>query len=552
LAKKNKFSADESSAPVDKENSAPNRSPIRSPVRKVMVVKSPHRNPAKATLELKFNCLKVPELKEELKQHGLSTVGKKAALVSRLLKAKMEEIEAQQQEQQQQQREPMSAFKRRPKVETSPKPNVVESAPIVVQPSQDNEVIDVDMMDESSSNSKPADSSKPAMQEEVADKMEPEEVVVLDEESSSDAPEDMSTTSVEKPTEDIAAVKLSPMKQASEKMLTHNEVMDPKEYWKSLKSTPGRNDLHSQQQQQPKEQVDDSAANQTRSPLRSVVKNAFKVFSNSPAPDIAQVPTIDSNDDDMTEDDISPPTSEVSTGSKITGAKVRELVSKISNSSGYQPAIAPSTSGGSASSLSKSVQAKKEARMAKMEEARKARLAEIRNKVRSSRTKEGCNSFDDHPLTYFPFHLQSKPVLTAKPVATPKEYTSTLSSLKATAASTTGKKKNLAAQMREKAAAAYRKEDAKTLMQSSSSEYDNPYASSVDVMQQQNTFGSAIKQASIKILQARSPLDTYEISDREESDTDDSDESDAENEKQKKKVSSILHIPCRHHESTKQ
>jgi hypothetical protein len=155
-------------------------------------------------------------------------------------------------------------------------------------------------------------------------------------------------------------------------------------------------------------------------------------------------------------------------------------------------------------------------------------------------------------LTHFAFHLQSKPVLATKVIATPKEYTSTLSSLKATAASTTGKKKNLAAQMREKAAAAYRKEDTKALMQSSSSEYDNPYASSVDVMQQQNTFGSAIKQASIKVAQARSPLDTYEISDREDSGTDDSEESDDENEKQKKKVSYISHTSCGYHESTKQ
>jgi hypothetical protein len=106
--------------------------------------------------------------------------------------------------------------------------------------------------------------------------------------------------------------------------------------------------------------------------------------------------------------------------------------------------------------------------------------------------------------------------------------------------------------MREKAAAAYRKEDTKALMQSSSSENGNPHASSVDVMQQQNTFGSAIKQASIKLAQARSPLDTYEISDREDSDTDDSDDSDEENEKQKKKVSYTSHAPWRHNESTKQ
>ena len=81
MAKKSKFAVDES-APIDKENSAPNRSTIRSPVRKVMVVKSALRSPTTkaGSLELKFNCMKVPELREELKESGLSTVGKKAAL----------------------------------------------------------------------------------------------------------------------------------------------------------------------------------------------------------------------------------------------------------------------------------------------------------------------------------------------------------------------------------------------------------------------------------------------------------------------------------------
>jgi hypothetical protein len=407
LAKKNRFTTDES-VPVDKENSAPNRSPVRSPVRKVMVVKSPRRSPTKAgSLELKFNCMKVPELKEELKNAGLSTIGKKTALVSRLVKAKMEEIEAKQ-------RAPMSAVKRQPKVETSSKPNVAESVVVIApQPSQETEVIDVEMMDESSTNSKPADSSEPNKKEEIADKMEPEEVVLVSEDSSSDAPEDMSTTSVEKPIEAPAvieapaAVKFLPKIQASQKMLTHNEAMDPKVYWENLsKPTPGRNGLHSQQQQQQqqqsKEQVEDSAAKQTRSPLRGIVKNAFKVFSNSPAPDVAQAPTMDSNDENMAEDDISPSSSDVSAGSKINGAKVRELISKISNSSGYQSALAPSTSGVSASSLSKSVQAKKEARMAKLEETRKARLLEIRNKVRSTGASEFCNSFHESPLTQSP------------------------------------------------------------------------------------------------------------------------------------------------------
>lgn len=82
--------------------------------------------------------------------------------------------------------------------------------------------------------------------------------------------------------------------------------------------------------------------------------------------------------DSIPEDDVSLPASDVTTStvsSKISGTKVRELVSKLSNKSQYTSGT-PSSSAPSGSALSKSVQAKKDARM--------ARMAEIREKVSST------------------------------------------------------------------------------------------------------------------------------------------------------------------------
>jgi hypothetical protein len=116
-------------------------------------------------------------------------------------------------------------------------------------------------------------------------------------------------------------------------------------------------------------------------------------------------------------------------------------------------------------------------------------------------------------------------------VATPKEYTATLSSLKAAAATASGKSKNLAAQMREKAAAAYRKE---AVDPEKHSQLRTPSDKSANLLE--GSAKKAVQQQNDKLPQVLSPLDTYEISDREDSDTDDNSESDSDNEKQKKKV----------------
>mmetsp|Transcript_45738 Transcript_45738/g.51577 ORF Transcript_45738/g.51577 Transcript_45738/m.51577 type:complete len:662 (-) Transcript_45738:158-2143(-) len=220
-------------------------------------------------------------------------------------------------------------------------------------------------------------------------------------------------------------------------------------------------------------------------------------------------------------DDTSPPASEVSCSSKASGNSVKDMVSKFSGFS----SLSSSSSGGSA--LSKGLQAKKEARQAK--------IAEMRAK--------------------------SKPVTSSKGTLTSKEYSTTLSSLNATASKATGvKKKNLATQMREKAAAlAYKNKTTNSIskpgtavMGSTTNKRNLPFtnnSNTSNIISAQDYLGTTLKQGAVpdslgatlkqgvllKKSKLMSPMDTYEISDREDSDTDDSD-SDSENEKQKKKI----------------
>jgi hypothetical protein len=118
------------------------------------------------------------------------------------------------------------------------------------------------------------------------------------------------------------------------------------------------------------------------------------------------------------------------------------------------------------------------------------------------------------------------------------EYTSALSSINAAAGTSGAKKNNLAAQMREKAkASAVQKNQPNSVSKygvGSAHKGHLPFSYGV-----QDILGSTLKQvSSIKQPKLQSPpMETYEISDREDSDTDDSD-SEAENDKQKKKIPS--------------
>jgi len=265
--------------------------------------------------------------------------------------------------------------------------------------------------------------------------------------------------------------------------------------------------------------------------------------------------------------------SEVSFASKASGTSVKDMVSKFSG-------FSTNHSNNNGSALSKGLQAKKEARQAK--------IAEMRAKA------------------------QNKPISSTKVALTSKEYSSTLSSLNAAASTASATKKNLATQMREKAAArAFQNKlpstTSNTTMAPTNKRHlpmtnnsNNPNNNVPDVLAvkqdplgatlkqnplgatlkqnplgatlkqnplgatlkqnplgatlkqnplgatlkqnplgatlKQNPLGSTLKQASSLIKkEAMSPMDTYEISDREDSETDDSD-SDSDDERVKKKV----------------
>mmetsp|Transcript_922 Transcript_922/g.1952 ORF Transcript_922/g.1952 Transcript_922/m.1952 type:complete len:625 (-) Transcript_922:170-2044(-) len=205
-------------------------------------------------------------------------------------------------------------------------------------------------------------------------------------------------------------------------------------------------------------------------------------------------------------EDVTRPSSEVSCSSKTSGNSVKDMVSKFS---GFSSSHSSSNNG---SALSKGLQAKKEARQAK--------IAEMRAKA------------------------QSKPGTSTKVALTSKEFTSTLSSLNATTSIASAQKKNLATQMREKAAArAFQNKITNSVSKigskplSTSNNHRHLPFTNTSINTVSDSLGATLKQPPLikKPLKILSPLDTYEISDREDSETDDSD-SESDNDKPKKKI----------------
>ncbi|CAJ1928896.1 unnamed protein product [Cylindrotheca closterium] len=285
-----------------------------------------------------------------------------------------------------------------------------------------------------------------------------------------------------------------------------------KQYWKKLSKPANASTVTSPIKVA---MMTHSESKKKKSPIRMVVKTVQKVLpaaNDDPVQDIVISDiVISASNSDLTDDDFDGPISEFSETSaplvpvQISKAgSVRDLVSKIQKST----SSASNTTGGvegSGSALSKNLQAKKEARL--------ARMAEIRGK--------------------------SKPVMTSKHVLAPKEYASTLSSLNAVSAPVGLKKNNLAAQMREKAAT-MRKENVLSgvndVFTSTTESGKRDLQSSADSSDdQKNLVVSMSMQGFLKKQKVASPMSTYEISDREKSDSDTSD-SEAGNEKQKKKI----------------
>jgi hypothetical protein len=225
----------------------------------------------------------------------------------------------------------------------------------------------------------------------------------------------------------------------------------------------------------------------------------------------------------ISEEDNSRQTSDVSTSiSKESGKMVKHMISKFSG----HTSLSSTLSGSSSSAVSKE--------MKKMKEARMAKIAEMREKVRIALF--GMYFCPDVPLISFcASRLQSKTKLAANICMKPKDLVNVQSSaiVNGPVPSTGAKKDRLAAQMREKAAAHKKPFVASTSKLPSSSTHKTHLHISGGV---QNSFGTTVKQppaAKVTKPKPPSPMDTYEISDREGSDSDDSD-SEAENDKQKK------------------
>jgi len=421
-------------------------------------------------IELKVFVMKVAELKKELKARGQDTNGLKKDLRNRLINAILEDIRL----------EKVQAISAQNKLYSAPESVIVEEPQEEQEESSDSINVSKDSRE------------KVEMEEEI---IVPRQLPMDNGEISqqSQRKESISSMEVEHHSE--------PIEQAQE---------TTKDYFTNLVSS-----------EQKKEQAQNRPKFIPKKPESSLsaIKEIDAVTSNSTS---AQAPDAEakfeltemkmkkfSKESDMSEA-VSGPPSEVSYSSLASGNSVKDMVSKFS---GFSSGLSSSNTG---SALSKGLQAKKEARQAK--------IAEMRAKA------------------------QSKPVTATKVALTSKEYSSTLSSLNATA-STASAKKNLATQMREKAAArafqnkaanSVSKTGSKTMTTSSNKRHlpltNNSNHSNSAVP---DVLGATLKQPQLmkKPSKVLSPMDTYEISDREDSDTDDSD-SESENEKAKKKIPS--------------
>jgi hypothetical protein len=225
-------------------------------------------------------------------------------------------------------------------------------------------------------------------------------------------------------------------------------------------------------------------------------------------------------------DDNSRTNSEACTSiSKESGKMVKDMISKFSG----QASLSSTLSSSSSSAVSKEMKKIKEARMAKIAEMReKVCVSCIHMKPFFVRTVHSPNLYCASPL-------QSKTKLASNICITTKDPSNVQPSShkKGPVTSESARKDRLAAQMREKAATHKKPFVGSTSMLVSSSTHKNHLHFSGSV---QNSLGTTLKLPSVtKVAKPKppSPMDTYEISDREGSDDSDS---EAENDNKQKKI----------------
>jgi hypothetical protein len=329
-----------------KESSAPSQSAV------VKAYQSPKKGISKANVEFRVNAMKVAELKKELKSRGLDANGLKKDLRARLLNAIVDEPETQQSD--------LVVVKVESMKLGSPMPSVEN-----IQMGSKS-LMDID--DKDSGDLETKDASR-AVIDFASMNVEKDEVIskdvqpAMNESQSKSERVSCSSTQAEADHHCPGILEEKPAdRQMMDAKECTNNIAKPTEVPKSK-----REELESSSQS--------SSLKRARSPLRGMAKNAFKVPGNSPANAGSGDPMKVEPPSDMTpEDDTSPPSSEVgSSCSKISGSRVREIVSKMSNQQ-FSSTASSSQNAGSTSALSKNLKAKKEARL--------ARMAEMRGKVR--------------------------------------------------------------------------------------------------------------------------------------------------------------------------
>lgn len=349
--------------------SSPSASSNNKPFSRESTKKS---RPSRVNIEFRVNAMKVVDLRKELRARGLDMNGLKKQLQSRLLDDMMQDLEKKQSSE-----IPTSATKAEPvkqektekeleqelasKVPVAPENDdssmsdaneeVVSSKPVVVAPLK--RVVKLEVTEQ----------APVPMEEESV----PHHVEKLKEETK--LPESAM------PLDDEQEIKLLPRKKSVEQ-----GSVNVKQYWKSL-SKPTHVFSAASPIKSPAPQP--ISAKKKKSPIRMVVKSTYKAYVAPSEPDsshdlmIAPSKSDLSSKSDMSEEDvIHPVASDLSSASKH--GSVRDLVSKIQkgsmNSSLGGSAPVTATGGSSTSALSKNLQAKKEARLKRMEE--------IRGKVR--------------------------------------------------------------------------------------------------------------------------------------------------------------------------
>jgi len=463
------------------KNSANNPKQIEESNKVIQKAKKNKSQPplTRTDIELKVFVMKVVELKKELKARGQDTAGLKKDLRNRLINGILEDY-------QRKEKETLSAQNKL----------YCASYSVIVEESQEEQKESSDSMDVS----KDSREKGGTVEENISNRLLPIDNDEISRESQ--RKESVSSMQVEHHSEAIRQVKetkkgnfTDPVSsdQKNEHELNRQQISVPKGALKMPE-----NSLTAIRE------IDAGSSDSTS----AQVSNGSSMYHSNSQEDKSELTELQINffsDNKKGSDvrgDVSGPPSEVSCSSKTSGNSVKDMVSKFS---GFSSSLSSSSSG---SALSKGLQAKKEARQAK--------IAEMRAKA------------------------QSKPVTATKVALTSKEYSSTLSSLNATASTASAKKKNLATQMREKAAArAFQNKITNSVSKTGLSKCHLPLTNNSNNSNNTvpDSLGATLKQPRLikKPSKVLSPMDTYEISDREDSETDDSD-SESENEKPKKKI----------------